>query len=112
VALLFLRPSVQQRSKPHTCVQITCLDSTQKRVAFVDYAAREAGIPNVRAVTGRCEELGHSRDLRGSFDVVTARAVARMAVLAELGLPFSRCGGILVAAKGPGAEVSPYKNVE
>ena len=35
-----------------------------------------------------------------SFDVVTARAVANLRVLAELTLPFARVGGLLVALKG------------
>ena len=51
----------------------------------------------------RSEEAARSA-LRGSFDVVTARAVAPLPVLLEYTLPLLKEGGTLLAMKGPAAE--------
>lgn len=86
-------------------MQVTCLDATKKKVAFIEAAVDRASVANVSAVAGRCEELAHEHTLRERFDVVTARAVAPLATLAELCLPFLAIGGTLVAAKGADVEV-------
>ena len=86
-------------------LQVTCMDATQKRVAFVQAAAERCGLANVSAVAERCESLGHASGYRECFDVVTARAVAGTRTLVELCLPFVRIGGVLVAAKGPHIQV-------
>jgi 16S rRNA G527 N7-methylase RsmG len=85
--------------------QVTCLDATRKKAAFIRMAAAEAGIANITALAGRCEDMGHDPQLRESFDVVTARAVAGTRTLVELCLPFVAPGGLLVAAKGPHIQV-------
>ena len=55
------------------------------------------------AVHARAEEAAKG-DMREYYDVVTARAVARLNVLVELALPFLRVGGTLIAYKGPAAD--------
>ena len=83
--------------------ELTLLDSLQKRCRFLEEAARELGLQNVDVRWGRAEDLAREPGLRDGFDLVTARAVAEMATLVELCLPFVRPGaGALVAAKGPG----------
>ena len=57
-------------------LQITAIDSTRKKVAFVGEAARALGLRNLRAVAGRAVELARQTQFRDAFDVVTARAVA------------------------------------
>ena len=93
-------------------LQVTCLDATQKNVAFVRAAAEVAGITNVVAVVGRCEDLGHQAELREQFYVVTARAVAATRTLVELCLPFVKRGGMFVAAKGPHIKVRPSQRTQ
>jgi 16S rRNA (guanine527-N7)-methyltransferase len=83
-------------------VKITGIDSTAKRVAYVNSAAQQLGCDNVTAIAGRAEELART-NLRESFDFATARAVAAMRVLAELSLPFVKLGGSLIAMKGKNA---------
>ena len=83
-------------------LSITGIDSTAKRVAYVNAAARELGCAGVKALTGRAEELSRTA-LREAFDFATARAVAAMRVLAELSLPFVKVGGSLIAMKGKNA---------
>ena len=82
---------------------IVGLDSTEKKLRFVESAAKEMGL-NLTTVAGRAEELSHG-EMRQSFDVVTARAVAALNVLAEWCLPFVKVNGQMIALKGSsGAE--------
>jgi len=77
---------------------VTAVDTLRKRCDFMEEAAQKLGIQNVRVVWARAEDLGRGEG-REAFDVVTARAVASMNVLAELCLPLCRVGGYWVAAK-------------
>ena len=79
-------------------LKITALDSTEKKINFVRSTARELGLDNIEAVSDRAEVLGKG-ELRESFDVATARAVAALPVLTELCMPFVRVGGDFVAMK-------------
>ena len=64
-------------------------------------AIAQAGIPNARAVNARSEEHALTgAPGREAYEAVTARAVARLATLAELASPLLREGGVLVAWKG------------
>lgn len=84
---------------------VTILDSLQKRIHFLEQLAVHIGIDsNVRAVHGRAEEFGHAPSHREVYDQVTARAVARLPILAEYCLPFVKVGGMFFALKGPDAE--------
>ena len=85
-------------------LKITAVDSTAKRVAYVEESARLLGLDNVRAITMRAEDGGKSPEFREKFDYATARAVAEMRVLCELALPFVKVGGQMVAMKGKNAE--------
>ena len=78
----------------------TLVDSLAKRLKVVGELAEEAGIKNISLVHARAEDAGHDPELRESFGLVTARAVARLSVLAELCLPLVRKGGAFAAFKG------------
>ena len=82
-------------------VQVTLLDSQQKRVAFQREVCQTLGLGNVTCLAGRAEEAG---ELRESFDVVASRAVARLNLLSELCLPLVKKGGLFAAMKGPAPE--------
>ena len=79
---------------------VTLLDATAKKVNFLRDTAATLGLVHVAAVQGRAEELGHAPNHRETYDVVTARAVARLATLVELTLPFVRVGGTAILPKG------------
>ncbi|MBQ7298728.1 MAG: 16S rRNA (guanine(527)-N(7))-methyltransferase RsmG [Clostridia bacterium] len=81
-------------------VRITAVDSTQKKLDYVASAARLLGLDNLSVRAARAEELGRSPDFREAFDIVTARAVARMNVLCEWCLPLVRKNGLFLAMKG------------
>ena len=61
---------------------------------------------------GRAEDFGQDKAFRAQFDIVTARAVARMQVLSELTIPFLKVGGQLIALKAAAAdeELADAKN--
>ena len=76
--------------------QVTVIDSVGKKMDFVRTACADCGIENVTAVWGRAEELTAQRE---SFDYAVCRAVADLAVLAELCLPLVKVGGMFLAMK-------------
>lgn len=77
------------------------LDAMEKRCRFLDWAVEELGLQNVRVLCGRAEELAHSPELRGSFDLVVARSFAAPPVLAECAAGFLRVGGRLIVSEPP-----------
>ncbi|NQW20516.1 MAG: 16S rRNA (guanine(527)-N(7))-methyltransferase RsmG [Chloroflexi bacterium] len=85
-------------------LQMTLLDSIQKRTNFLIEVANELELKGLEIINGRAEELGHERDHREQYDVVTARAVARLTELAELTIPFANIGGTVILPKSQGVE--------
>jgi 16S rRNA (guanine527-N7)-methyltransferase len=79
--------------------QIDLVESVSRKTAFITHAASEAGIPNATALTIRAEDLAKAEG-RESYDIVTARAVARLSTLAELASPLLKENGVLIAWKG------------
>lgn len=80
-------------------LDLTLLDSLNKRIEFLNETCTRLGFSDVACIHARAEEA--PAELRGSFDVVTSRAVAKLNVLCELCLPFLKPGGVFVAMKGP-----------
>jgi 16S rRNA (guanine527-N7)-methyltransferase len=80
------------------------VDSTAKKVDFSSNFAKNTALSNFSSISARAEDLAKT-EMRESFDFVTARAVARLNILAELCLPFVKIGGYFLAMKGSkGAE--------
>ena len=92
-------------------ITITALDATAKKTAYIASAAEHLGLKNVRILTGRAEELGQNAQHREKFDVVCARAVAELRILAEWCVPFIKKDGIFLSLKGKNADVE-LKNAE
>lgn len=84
-------------------LRLTLVDSLQKRVTFLEAVKSELNLTDVRCVHARAEELGRSVS-RETFDVVTSRAVARLATLCEYALPLVRVGGCFLAYKARAEE--------
>ncbi len=85
-------------------LRITALDSTAKKLRFVEKATTALSLTNVKPICSRAEDPSLS-PLRETFDIVTSRAMARMNVLCELALPFVKIRGNMIALKGAqGAE--------
>lgn len=82
-------------------LRVVCLDSLNKRILFLQELSRRLGLGNVECRHIRAEEAGRQSALREQFDAATARAVGKMALLAEYCLPLVRSGGCFYAMKGP-----------
>jgi len=82
---------------PH--LQVTIVDSLNKRITFLNHLSEQLKLENVHFVHARAEEFGQNAKYREQFDVVTARAVARLSVLSELCVPLAKNGGYFVALK-------------
>ncbi|MBC6356660.1 16S rRNA (guanine(527)-N(7))-methyltransferase RsmG [Lactobacillus helsingborgensis] len=85
-------------------LQVTIIDSLGKRLNFLQDLIAQLGLKDVALVHGRAEDVGQNSRYREQFDIVTARAVANMAVLSEYCLPLVKKGGNFIALKGPKAE--------
>ena len=82
---------------PH--IEVTIVDSLNKRISFLNHLANVLNLENIHFVHDRAETFGVNPAYRESFDVVTARAVARMSVLSEFCLPLAKVGGHFLAMK-------------
>ena len=82
-------------------IQITLLDSLQKRLTFLEEVCGQLGI-QAELLHARAEDAGRDPARRERYDVATSRAVAGMDLLAEYCLPLVRPGGVLLALKGSG----------
>ncbi|MCZ8517441.1 16S rRNA (guanine(527)-N(7))-methyltransferase RsmG [Paenibacillus filicis] len=87
---------------PH--LQVTIIDSLNKRIQFLTHLCEALELPGVNCLHGRAEDVARMPAHRDRYDMVTARAVARLAVLNEFCLPFTRVGGQFVAMKGSEVE--------
>ncbi|MGJ7920610.1 16S rRNA (guanine(527)-N(7))-methyltransferase RsmG [Neobacillus sp. LXY-4] len=84
-------------------IHVTIVDSLNKRIHFLEHLANELKLENVRFIHDRAETFGQNPLHREKYDVVMARAVARMSVLTELCLPLVKVGGTFIAMKAQSA---------
>lgn len=86
--------------------RFTLLEATGRKVELLNHFVQELGLTNVSVVNSRAEREGafSSGELRDTFDLVTARALGRTAVAAELCVPLAREGGIIALIKGQKAD--------
>lgn len=80
-------------------LRITAIDSTAKRINYVNATAELLDLDNIDAIAARAEDMANKSDYREKFDYSTARAVATLPVLTELCLPFVKIGGKFIAMK-------------
>ena len=93
-------------------LNITLLDSLNKRVNFLNIVKNSLNLTNVTTIHSRAEDGARNKELREKFDIATSRAVANMAVLSEFCLPYVKVGGYFIALKGPAItdELNDAKN--
>jgi 16S rRNA (guanine527-N7)-methyltransferase len=77
----------------------TLVDAQRRRLNWVAVTAEALGLTNVTVIHARLEDAGRGPH-RGSFDVAVARALGATPVVAELGLPLLKVGGVLIIPRG------------
>jgi 16S rRNA (guanine527-N7)-methyltransferase len=97
----------------HPELSVTLMDSTRKKLDFLDAVIGALGLRNIKTIHIRAEDAMRASEHYERYDVVTARAVARLNVLAGWMLPFVKPGGIAVAMKSATSdeEIEEAENV-
>ena len=84
-------------------VSFTLIDSLDKKLAFTRSVKEKLNLENTDILTVRAEEYART-EKREAFDIVVSRAVANLATLSELCLPFVKVGGVFAAYKSKEAK--------
>ena len=82
-------------------LEFTSIDSTRKKIDFVNAAAEKLELFNLKGVHGRGNELGRKSPFKGSYDAVFARAVASADVLIREASGFLKPDGSLIVYRTP-----------
>lgn len=85
-------------------LKVTIVDSLNKRITFLQTLVQELELEGVELYHDRAETFGQNPAFRGTFDYVTARAVARLNILTELCLPLVKIDGYFFALKAAKSE--------
>jgi 16S rRNA (guanine527-N7)-methyltransferase len=93
-------------------LQITLLDSANKRISFLENVVRHLSLAGVTLIHGRAEESAHLSSHREQYDLCVSRAVANLSTLSEYCLPFVKTAGMFIAYKADHteAEISASQN--
>lgn len=86
-------------------IKITLLDSLNKRIDFLKQLCEKLEI-EAEFIHERAENVSKMPEYREKYDFSCARAVANMALLSELCIPFVKVGGSFIAMKGPSEDLS------
>ena len=78
-------------------IKLFLLDSNNKKTTFLEQVSKRLGFSDVTVINKRAEE--YINEARESFDIVTSRAVAKVRILCEIGLPFKN-NGLFIMLKG------------
>jgi 16S rRNA (guanine527-N7)-methyltransferase len=81
-------------------LHVTFMDSTGKKLKYIDHVGETLNLKNITTLHSRAEDAGRDKYHRESYDIVTARAVARMPALMEYTLPLAKLEGQVIAMKG------------
>lgn len=84
--------------------QVTLLDATRKKIAFLADLSQRLGLDQVTAIADRAEALGHHPQHRQRYDLALIRAVGPASVCAEYALPLLQVGGVAVLYRGQWSE--------
>jgi 16S rRNA (guanine527-N7)-methyltransferase len=80
------------------------LDSTGKKIAFLETILSALAMKNGKTLLGRAEEIGQQRQHRENYDVAVIRAVSNVSVCAEYALPLVKKGGLAIIYRGSWSE--------
>ena len=79
---------------------VTLLDSTRKKINFLETLIAKLDIKNATTLNGRAEAIAQQSQYRHTYDVALLRAVAPATVCAEYALPLLKTGGLAILYRG------------
>jgi 16S rRNA (guanine527-N7)-methyltransferase len=79
---------------------ITLLDSTRKKITFLEKILIELALTNAKTLIGRAEEISQQPQHRQTYDIALIRAVGTASVCAEYALPLLKQGGVAIIYRG------------
>lgn len=85
-------------------IELTLLDSLQKRLKFLQEVIEQLELGEVELIHGRAEDFCKPSMKREQYDLCVSRAVANLATLSELCLPYVKVGGKFIPYKSEKAE--------
>ncbi len=88
--------------------EVTMIDSNNKKVEYIEFAIKELGLTNSKAVHNRIEDAG----MHEGYDVVVSRAVASLNILLEITADPIKVGGKSIFYKGSNIESEITNNWE
>ncbi|HAS04690.1 MAG TPA: 16S rRNA (guanine(527)-N(7))-methyltransferase RsmG [Dehalococcoidia bacterium] len=80
-------------------IKMTLIEATTKKTRFLEHIITKLQLFDIEVINERAEETGQNPEYREKFDIVMSRAVAELAILAELTLPLCSIGGCVIAQK-------------
>ena len=89
--------------------QLTLLDSTRKKIQFLDELLEHLSLSNALTLLGRSEAIGQDKQYRAIYDLALIRAVGEPSVCAEYALPLLKIGGLAVLYRGHWSEEDTAK---
>ncbi|MDE6586232.1 MAG: 16S rRNA (guanine(527)-N(7))-methyltransferase RsmG [Clostridia bacterium] len=87
-------------------LKFTLIESTGKKCDYLKEVVESLGLHCEQVLNIRAEDGAKDPQLREKFDVVTARAVAKLNTLSEYCLPYVKVGGTFIAYKGDGEDIT------
>ncbi len=85
-------------------IEIMMIDSSRKKISFLNYMIRSLGMTGINAMHTRCEDLSEKENFQHRFDFVVSRAFTSLDRFFDLSLPFLSTNGIIFAMKGKNPE--------
>ena len=83
---------------------VTLLDSTRKKIQFLEEVLNQLTLKNSKTLLGRSETIGRDRQFKETFDLALIRAVGEPSVCAEYSLPLLKIGGLAILYRGHWSE--------
>lgn len=80
-------------------ISLTLIDSTQKKINFLNHIIQTLDLKKTQAIWGRAEDLSKEKKYNGQYDIALARAVAKLPDLLKYCMPFLKVGGVFIAQK-------------
>ena len=80
-------------------IQVTLVESVKKKAVFLRHIIRVLSLERIEVIDKRAEDLPFS--FQGTFNVITARAFADIKSALSIGMPYLKCGGVVVLSRGP-----------